>query len=125
MPTRNAYVPLPPSPQTLSQAAKIRAAVQKRGVGEKSRVKVKLRDHTEVKGYISKIEDSSFNLTDKTRQVTTIQYSEVKKIGSAGLSKGAKIGIVLGVVAAAVDIVAVIVVVKLHASLFRGPCCGP
>ena len=79
MPTRNAYVPLPPSPQTLSQAAKIRAAVQKRGVGEKSRVKVKLRDHTEVKGYISKIEDSSFNLTDKTRQVTTIQYTEVEK----------------------------------------------
>ena len=52
----------------------------------------------EVKGYISKIEDASFEVTDKnTRHTTTISYADVEKVQGSGLSKGAKIGIVAGV----------------------------
>jgi hypothetical protein len=89
-----------------SRANKLKATVQRRGIGEKSRVKVKLRNNAEVKGYISRIEDASFDVTDKsTGQATKIHYADVERIQGAGLSKGAKIGIVVGV---AVVIVAVV-----------------
>ena len=89
--------------------SKVKAEVQRRGIGEKSRVKVRLRNKTQVKGYISKIEDASFDVTDKnTGRATTIPYADVEKVQGAGLSKGAKIGIIVG---AAVVIVAVVIAV--------------
>jgi hypothetical protein len=94
-------------------ATKVKASVQKRGIGEKSRVKVKLRNKEEIKGYINKIEDASFDVTDKTTgQATTILYIDVERIQGAGLSKGAKIGIIAGV---GVAIVAVVFAAELKA----------
>jgi hypothetical protein len=91
------------------QAARVKTEVQKRGIGEKSRVKVMLRNNAGVKGYISKIEDASFDVTDKkTGRATTIPYGDVEKIQGSGLSKGAKIGIIVG---AAVVTVAVVIAV--------------
>ena len=83
------------------QSEKAKAEVQRRGVGEKSRVKVKLRNNRrEAKGYISHIDESSFQVTDqKSGQVSTINYVDVQKIGGRGLSTGAKIGIASAVVA--------------------------
>ena len=95
--------------QETSQAAKVKAEVRRRGIGEKSRVKVRLRNKKEVKGYISKIEDASFEVTGKnTGRATTIPYADVEKVQGSGLSKGAKIGIIVG--AAVVIVVAVIAV---------------
>ena len=89
-----------------SQAAKVKAELQKRGIGEKSRVKVRLGNKKELKGYISKIEDASFDLTDKrTGRSTTISYGDVQKVQGSGLSKGAKIGIVVGVALVVVGVV--------------------
>lgn len=66
--------------------------MQKRGIGEKSLVRAKLRTGDQVKGYISKIEEKSFAVTDKkTGQITTIPYADVQKIRGPGLSKGDKI----------------------------------
>ena len=94
------------TPGAASQATKIKTGVQRRGVGEKSRVKVKLRNKAEVKGYISRVEDASFDVTDKsTGQATSIPYADVEKIQGAGLSKGAKIGIVVGVAVAIVVVI--------------------
>ena len=94
--------------QEASQS-KIKAEVQRRGIGEKSRVKVRLRNKTQVKGYISKIEDASFDVTNKNSgQATTIPYADVEKVQGSGLSKGAKIGIIAGV--AVVTFVVVIAV---------------
>jgi len=94
--------------QEASQS-KVKAEVQRRGIGEKSQVKVRLRNKTQVKGYISKIEDASFDVTDKnTGRATTIPYADVEKVQGAGLSKGAKIGIIAGV--AVVTFVVVIAV---------------
>ena len=98
-------VPQTTQTQEASQSAKVKAEVQRRGIGEKSRVKVRLRNKKEVKGYISKIEDASFEVTGKnTGRATTIPYADVEKVTGSGLSKGAKIGIIvvvaLGVVAA-------------------------
>src|SRR5438128_1933861 len=94
--------------QEASQS-KVKAEVQRRGIGEKSRVKVRLRNKTQVKGFISKIEDASFDVTDKnTGRATTIPYADVEKVQGSGLSKGAKIGIIAGV--AVVTFVVVIAV---------------
>ena len=97
--------------QGASQAAKVKTEVQKRGTGEKSRVKLRLRNKAEVKGYISKIEDASFDVTDKkTGRATTIPYADVERVQGVGLSKGAKIGIIAG---AAVVTVAVVIAVAV------------
>ena len=102
-------VPQATQTQGASQAAKVKTEVQKRGIGEKSRVKVRLRNKAEVKGYISKIEDASFDVTDKkTGRATTIPYADVERVQGVGLSKGAKIGIIVG---AAVVTVAVVIAV--------------
>ena len=92
-----------------SQVARVKAEVQKRGIGEKSRVRVRLRNKAEVKGYISKIEDASFDVSDKnTGQATTILYADVENVRGAGLSKGAKIGLIVG---AAIVIVAAVIAI--------------
>ena len=78
---------------------KVKAEVAKRGTGRKAKVTVKLKDKTELKGYISNASGDSFTLSDsKTGQIRTLAYSdvaEVKKQG--GLSLAAKIGIGVGV----------------------------
>jgi hypothetical protein len=96
--------------QETPQVAKIKAEVQKHGTGKDSRVRVTLGNGTMVKGYISKIEESSFDLNgDKAGQATSISYADVTKIQGPGLSTGAKIGIgvAIAVVAVAVLIWAV------------------
>lgn len=83
-------------------AEKARIKIQKRGVGEKSRVTLRLRDRTEVKGYISQIEADTFQVTDwKSGQVTTVAYQDVTRIRGGGMSTGAKVAIGAGVVAGA------------------------
>jgi hypothetical protein len=84
------------------QAAKARSKVQKRGIGKQSRVRVLLSDGAELKGYISRVDETSFVITDKkTGNGTTISYSEVKEVKRQGLSKPVKILIVCGIVVGA------------------------
>ena len=85
----------------VANAEKIKANVTKRGTGEKARVNVKMLDGTKVKGFINQAGDDSFTLTDsKTKQTKTLAYSDVAQVKEAGLSKGAKILIGVGVGAA-------------------------
>ena len=85
--------------------------VQKIGVGRDSRVEVKLLDNTRVKGYVSKIEADSFNVTDlksgATQTVPYAQVTQVKKV-SGGLSKGT--WAIIGGAAVAAIIVAITVI---------------
>jgi len=107
--------PLPGAEQPLASnpqpAEKTRMEIQKRGVGEKSRVTIRLRDRTEVKGYISQIDPTSFQITDKrTGTVSTIAYDIVDRVKGGGLSRGSKIAIGVGVgVAIAVTAFALVV----------------
>jgi small nuclear ribonucleoprotein (snRNP)-like protein len=79
-------------------AAKIKSKITKSGVGEKSKVKVELKNQTKLEGYVSAIEDDSFTVTDKkTGTSTEIKYDQVKKVSSKGLSTAAKIGIAVGI----------------------------
>jgi len=92
--------------QTAEQkkAAKTKAEVVKRGVGEKVRVRVKFRDGHEIKGYIARIEEDSFELQmdpDKLdplplkERLITISYANVVKIRGSQ-TRGAKIGVDVG-----------------------------
>lgn len=100
--------------QEAAQVANTKAKLEKQGTGEKSQVKVKLVNRAEVKGYVSKIEGSSFTVTDKkTGQITTIPYADVEKIRGPVLSKGGKIAFV--VVAVAVVVLVAIGVAVGHA----------
>jgi hypothetical protein len=77
---------------------KIRAKVAKYGTDKKHKVLVTLLNQTKVKGYISAIGNDSFTVTDKkTGSSTEIAFTDVKKVGSPGLSTPAKIGIILAI----------------------------
>jgi hypothetical protein len=97
-----------------SHAAKVKAEVQKRGTGEGSKVIVKLRNsNTEVKGYISKIDETSFEVKDKkTGQATTIAYADAEKVRGPGLSTGTKVAIGVGI--GAILAVGIVVIAAAH-----------
>ncbi len=77
---------------------KIKTKIAKYGTGEKSKVKVSLRNQTKIKGYISAIEDDSFTVTDKKTGATTkVDYAQVKNVSRNNLSTTAKIAIAVGI----------------------------
>jgi hypothetical protein len=85
---------------------KIKASVLKLGIGESSRVKVKLRDQTKLEGYISDAGAETFAVTNtKTGVTTTVAYPQVKSIQGNNLSTGAKIAIGVGIAASIIFII--------------------
>lgn len=87
---------------------KIKTEVYRFGLGEKSKVIVKLKDGTQLKGYISQTIENSFDLTDaKTKQFTTIPYRDVAQIKEQGRSIRTKLAFDLGVAALIIVIVAI------------------
>ena len=78
-------------------AAKIKAAVNKLGVGKDSLVKIKLRDKTKVKGYISEIVDENFTVVDTKGEAHVIAYSNAKQIRGNNLHTGAWVAIGIGI----------------------------
>ena len=88
-----------PRPQTREekQATKIRAKVHKLGVGPKARATVFLKNEMALKGYISKIEADSFELTNpKTGKVETIRFADAKAV-SGPMSRATKVVLIVGV----------------------------
>ncbi len=62
-------------------ARKARQIISSLGVGPDALVKLKLRDKTELKGYVSKKAEQDFVVTDTTTGVeTTVTYEQVQKI---------------------------------------------
>jgi hypothetical protein len=91
------------------EIAKIKAAISKRVTDDKDKVKLKLRDGSEVKGRLEVAGDAGFTLTnDKGSQPMTFAYADVQKVNGRGLGRGAKIGIIAAIVVG----VAAIVVIK-------------
>lgn len=72
-------------------AAKVKAEIAKLGVGTDSKVEVKLKDGTKLKGYVSEITESGFVVTDKDGKSTAVPYP------NAGQVKGhnSKTGIII------------------------------
>jgi len=80
------------------KAAAVKAKMQKIGVGERAVVRVRLRDGTELRRYLSRIENDSFSITDKTtKKATSASYGDVRSVTGKGLPTTAKVLIVVGV----------------------------
>ena len=88
---------------------KIKTDIARRLRDQKTNVTVRLRNGLELKGRITEAAENMFNLREKnTRNQRTISYTDVMKVNGQGLSKGAKFGILTGLLAGAVIIGAVI-----------------
>ena len=85
-----------------SNIEKIKSDVMKHSTGEKKRVRVKMLNGSKLNGEISEAGEDSFTLTySKTKQSTIIAYRDVKRVEGRGLAGGAKIGLIVGIAAAA------------------------
>lgn len=82
---------------------KVKAGIAKLGTGADARVEVKLRDKRKLKGYVSAASAESFTVVDaKTGAATEVAYPQVQGVKGNNLSEGARIAIVVGVVAVAI-----------------------
>lgn len=115
-PTENVTVQTPEQ----KEAARAKAEVTRRGVGTKSRVRVKLRDKHELKGHITQIGEDSFQLQlepgwldsqDTKDELISIRYAEVEKIRGPR-SLAASIGIGVGLTVAAIALLAALAVLE-------------
>jgi hypothetical protein len=111
----------PGAAQEQERIARMAAEVARRGVGEKSRVRVKLKNKLEWKGYIRQINQDSFELQldpgpldDLVRnQTVKIAYADVQKIRGPR-SRAANVGIAIGMTVVTIAILAGLVVLQLH-----------
>ena len=101
--------------QGSSQVNNVRTEIQQYDTAKKKQIKVTLRDGNELKGYVSRSDEMSFDLAEKSGHVSKLSYEEVDKVHGAGLSRGAKIAIVVG---SAVAVVAVVFAVGLKSAGF-------
>jgi len=91
------------------QVGNIRTQVQKYGA-ENKRVKLTLRTGRELKGHISRSDDTSFDFTERSGNVSKLSYEDVAGVHGVGLGTGAKIAIG---VACAVAITAAVIAIGL------------
>lgn len=106
-------------------AEKIKTKVQQIGVGGNARVEVKLRDNTQLRGYINNADQDSFTVFDsKTGSSKTVAYADTSSVKKAGSGISGKTWIILGaaVVAAAVTWVIVKPALCDGGAQTRGPC---
>ena len=92
----------------LQATEKARASVLKLGVGRTSRVEVKLRDQTKLKGYISDAGQNSFTLNDLNSTTSqTIAYSDVTDVRKPGGGLSTRSWVIIGAAAATAVIVGI------------------
>jgi small nuclear ribonucleoprotein (snRNP)-like protein len=93
--------PVARAQSTLSTETKAKTEVVDRLNKKETRVKVKLRNGSEVKGRITQTGENSFTLTDeKTGSHSDIVYADVLNVEGRGMSKKKKTFIAIGVGAA-------------------------
>lgn len=106
------YQPAHAQTQESTRAAEeTRAAVQRLGVGTKSRVEVRMQDGTRLNGSVSAAGDDNFTITDsKTGQPRTVAYADVARVKKSGGGLSARTWIIIGAAAVTAVIVGVTVV---------------
>ena len=102
----NAFA-FPPSDaaQASPQVNKVKTEIQKYATAKKKQVKVTVRNGNQLKGYISRSDDLSFDLTEKSGRVSKLRYADPAEVHGAGLNRGAKIASVVGCAVAVVAVV--------------------
>ena len=80
-------------------AEKVKVGITKLGTGKDARVKVKLKDGTKLKGYLSQINETSFVVTNEVTGVATeVPYPNAKQVTGNNLAKGYKIAIGVAII---------------------------
>lgn len=79
---------------------KVKENINRLGTGEATRVEVRLRDKTRLKGYISEAGENNFVVVDASGGSHTVAYPQVKQVRGNNLSTGARIAIGVAIVAA-------------------------
>jgi len=94
-------------------AGKVKLGIEKLGLGSDTRVEVKLRDKTRLKGYISEISENEFVITDlKTGASNKVAYADVKQVKGNNLSTGAKIAIGVSVAAGLILLITILIILN-------------
>jgi len=91
-----------------SSVERVKTDVAKRLREAKTNVTVRLRNGSELKGRITDAAENMFTLKKNTGMRHDISYADVTRLRGQGLSKGAKFGIITGILAGAVIIGALI-----------------
>jgi hypothetical protein len=96
---------------------KVKAGLEKLGIGEDTRVQVKLRDKTKLSGYISEINTETFVVNNlKTGQSTAVAYADVAQVKGQNLTRGQKVAIGVGIAAILIIVVVVLVFSSIRAN---------
>ena len=80
-----------------NKAERVKTEINKLGVGVDSKVEVKLKDGTKVKGYVSEINEDGFVVTDANGKSTPVPYPQTKQVKGNNLSTG--VIVTIGIVA--------------------------
>ncbi len=99
-------------------AEKVKINITKLGTGKEAKVQVKLQDGTKLKGFISKISENSFAVSNETTGLETeVPYPNANQVKGKNFSTGDKIWIAVGITA-----VVLIVVLSVAFQPERCPC---
>jgi len=94
----SSFGPAARAQSTLNTDTKAKAEVVSRLNKKETRIKVKLRNGSEVKGRITQTSENSFTLTDeKTGNHSDIVYADVLNVEGRGMSKKKKALIAIGI----------------------------
>ena len=93
---------------TDSGVEKIKIDIARRFRDGKTDVTVRLRNGSERRGRITQAAENMFTLREKKGTQSDFSYADVSRVKGNGLSKGAKFGILTGILAGAVIIGALI-----------------
>lgn len=85
---------------------KMKAEIARLGTGTDTRIKVKLRDKTQIEGYVLESNETQFVvMSAKTGEPVPVAYPAVKQIRGNNLHTGVKILIGVGIFIAAIAII--------------------
>lgn len=88
-------------------AGKVKREIAKLGTGPDARIEVKLSDKTKLKGYVSKVGEDSFAITEPTTGAeTNVPYPNVTQVKGNNLNAGVIVALSVGITLAVIFILA-------------------
>lgn len=99
------FVPVSANETEAARVEKVKAGVSALGTGTDAKVKLKLTDNRKLKGYISRADEDSFVVVEKSGAETTVAYANVKQVKGNNLSSGTKVLIGVAIAAAIVGVI--------------------
>jgi pectate lyase len=85
---------------------KLKAKIEKLGVGKDSKIKVTLKDETKLNGFITARDENGFDVTIKNSvEIRNVKYTDIKKAEGKNSLLAVKIALSIGVVVGALYLI--------------------